>query len=106
MQRPAFGARRTDAARGRPAEDDVVARLDAGHAGADLLHDARALVTEDQRRPQRPVASRGMEIAVTDARGFDFDEDFAGARRVELDILDRQWLAALPEHGGAHLHCL
>ena len=42
-------ARLTLAAFGRVQRDHVVARLDAGHAGADFAHHARTLMTEDRR---------------------------------------------------------
>ena len=64
---------RARAARRRPAEDDVIAELDLRHAVADVAHDAGALVSEDDRRANRPVVVRGMEIAVTDARRLDLD---------------------------------
>lgn len=80
---------RTRAARGRPAEDDMIARLRARDARADLADDPGAFVPEDERRARRPVVARRMQIAVTHARGADLDEDFARARRIEVHFFDR-----------------
>src|SRR5207237_1223940 len=100
----AFAARRTLAACGRPAEHDVIAGGDRRHVRTDLAHDPGALVTEDHGRSHRPVAARGMQIAVTDAGRLDFDEHFTGAGRVELRRLDRERLALLPQDRGLDSH--
>src|SRR5262249_24986480 len=104
QDRAPLETRRADPARRRPRQDDVIARLHARHAGADLTHDARAFVTQDDRCLDRPVAARGMEIAVTDAGRPHLDEHLVRAWRVELGGLDRQRLRLFPENGRLNLH--
>ena len=89
QHRPAVGARGTDAARRSPAEHNVIARLDPRHTGGDLADDARALVTKYERRAHRPIVTGRMQIAMTDAGRFQFDEHFARSGRIELRFLDR-----------------
>src|SRR5262245_4529305 len=97
-------AGQADAASWCPAENDVIAGLDLRHIGADLAHDPGSLVTEHDRRAHGPLISRRVKVAVAHAGRFDFDEDFAGPRRIELGLLDRHRLAAFPENGCSYLH--
>ena len=87
---------RADAARRRPAEHDVIARLDARDVRPDLAHDARAFMAEHDRRAHRPIVARGMKIAVADAGRLDLDEDFARAGRIELGVLRPTAAARVP----------
>jgi len=82
----------------------VVAGPDRGDRRPDLAHDARAFVPEHERRPDRPVAARRVEIALADAGGLDLDEHFARTGRVELGGFDRQRLSLLPQDGGVNIH--
>ena len=72
--------------------------------GADLADNARAFVAEDDRRLHRPVAARGMQIAVTDAGRLHLDEHLVGAWRIELGGFNGEGLALLPQDGGVNLH--
>ena len=83
----------------------MVALLQAGHAGADLGHDAGALMAEDRREDAFRIAARESEfIGVADAGRLDFDQHFAGARTFEVDGFQAERLAGLAGHGGANFH--
>ena len=76
-----------------------------GDVGADLLDHAGALVPEHGRRVAGGVgAGGGVEVGVADAAGGESDQDLAGARLGQLDLLHAERLAELLEHRGAHLH--
>jgi hypothetical protein len=94
------------AAGGRPAQDDVIARLHSSHARANLAHDAGALVPEHQRRARRPVVARRVQIAGAHTGCLDLDEHLACAGRVEGGFFDRERLATLPENCGCDFHVL
>ena len=72
--------------------------------------DAGALVTQNGRRTahHRNVVEPldEMEVAMTDAGGGGVDQDFPRAGRVDLDLLDGEWLANLVEHCCAHFRRL
>ena len=102
--RASVEARGAHAARRRPAQHDVIVLSDPGDAGADLADDARPFVTEDDRRFHRPVAARGMQIAVTHAGRAHLHEHLAGPRRTEIDRLDREGTALFPQDGGVDAH--
>ena len=85
---------------------------DVADARADLLDHPGGLVPErhGQRPHPRPVHHR--DVGVADAGGLDADEQLAGARRAQLDLLELHGLR-LPvgtlvgdgaEHGGDGLH--
>src|SRR5690606_32751422 len=94
--------------------DDVVAPAEVVDAGADLLDDAGAFVAEDHRHRPRPGAVDHRKVGVTEAGGGDLHQYFAGAGRVELDLLDPQRPALgigpgqpdLVQDGGSDLHGL
>jgi hypothetical protein len=55
--------------------------------GADLDHDAGALVAEDRRETGPPDRARQREgVGVADAGGLDLDQHLAGARAVESTV--------------------
>ncbi len=90
----------------REERDDVVAD---GHEretpSPTRLDDARALVPEHGRRVAGRIGPGGrVEVGVADAAGDEPHEHLAGARLGEVDLLHRERLAELLEHGGAHLH--
>ena len=65
-------------------------------AGADLAHNACALMTENGReRAFRVCAGEGELIGVADACGHDLDEDFARFRTIEVNFDDFQWFSGL-----------
>ena len=85
--------------------DDVVARLDAGDARADLDHDSRALVPEDGgEQPFGVGAGEGELVGVTDAGRLDLDQHLAGLRSREGHGLDGQRLACLVGDRGSGFH--
>ena len=64
---------------GRVERDDVVARLDAGHARPDIDDDARALMAEDRReRPSGIGAGERELVGMADAGRLDLDQHLAG----------------------------
>ena len=72
----------------------MVAGRERRHAGADLDHDARALVSEDRREEPLGIGARErVGVGVTDAGRLDLDQHLAGARPVELDGLDGERLS-------------
>ena len=80
----------------------MIAWFDARDIGADLLHHSSALVTEDDRHRSLQVARHEVPIAVADTGGGDPHARFAGARRIEDQILDRERGAWRVEYGGLH----
>ena len=83
----------------------MVADLERGHAGADLAHDAGALMAEDRRELSfRIEARQRVGIGVADARRHHLDQNLAGLGPADLDGLDGQRLARLPGDGGTCLH--
>ena len=65
---------------------------------------ADALVTGDERqaRLHGPVAARGVEVGVADARRREPDHHLARPGLGHRQLLDRQWLAEGVDHRGAH----
>src|SRR5262249_43395039 len=84
-------------------EGDFVSGLDAGHALANLLDDARRLVPEQDRQRELPLALHDVIVTVTDTGRGDFDLDLAGLRSVDLDLLDAEWGLILVEDRGFHV---
>src|SRR5262249_52525209 len=80
--------------------------LDRGDAGADFLDDAAALVAEDDREHAFGIGAGQREcVGVADTGRDDADEDFAGFRTFEIDLLDAQRLARFPSHSSSGFHC-
>ena len=72
----------------------MVALAHAGHAGADIDHDARALVAENGgKEPFRIGARKGELVGVADAGRLDLDQNLASARAVEIDLHDLERLS-------------
>ena len=83
----------------------MVAGLQRGHAGADLAHDAGALVAEDRREQALGIGARQrVGVGVADAGGLDLDQHLAGLRPLDVDGLDGQGRSGLPGHGGTGFH--
>ncbi len=83
----------------------MVARLHAGHARADLAHDAGALMAEHAREQAfqiEPVQRVG--IGVADARRHDLDQHFAGLGPFEVELDDLERFLRFECNGGASLH--
>src|SRR5262249_39778481 len=102
LRRPSGLARRAAPAVGERREDDRVAFLHRRHAGADGVDDARALVTEDDRRRIRDRAVDDAEIRVAEARGADRDAHPADAGVLHAPVLDRHATPAPVVTRGAH----
>ena len=84
----------------------MIAFFQRGDARADIDHDAGALMAEDGRKQAFRVGARQREfVGMADAGRLDLDQHFAGARAVELDRHDFEWLACLHGNGGAYVHC-
>jgi hypothetical protein len=66
----------------------VIACVHARHTFTDFTYYPRAFMAQYERRARRPVTSRRVQITVTNAGCLDFNQDFAGARRLEFGILD------------------
>ena len=76
----------------------MVARPQVGDAGPHALHDARALVAQDHGVGRVAAgAVHAVEAAVADTGRHHLHVDLAGARRVEVDVIDHQRLAGLDE---------
>ena len=83
----------------------MVARRDVADAVADALDDTRTFMAEHRRRIARRVgAGRGVEIGVADAARREPDQDLAGSRLGEVQVLNFEWRSELLENGGADLH--
>ena len=102
--RPSFEARRTEAARRSPAENYVIASAQPCHAFAQFTHDASAFVPEHERRARGPIATRRVQVALTDSSGLQFDKHLARVRCLEFGLLNRERCALLPQDCGVDLH--
>jgi hypothetical protein len=73
------------AARRDARDEHVVAGVERGHAGADGLDDAHALVPEDAaRRAARHIALEDVQVGAADGRLADLDDGVA--RRLDLGL--------------------
>ncbi len=67
----------------------MIARLDALHAGANLLHDAAAFMSEDHReQPFGVLAGKRERIGMTNAGRHHLDQYFTGLRRGNVHLFD------------------
>jgi hypothetical protein len=84
-----------------------IAGFDAGHAGADFLDDAAALVTEDHREHAFGIGAGQREsVGVAHAGGDDANEHFACLRPLKIDLLDAQGFACFPGDRSTGFHFL
>src|SRR5262245_15126046 len=90
---PALGAER---------EDHVLAGLDVGDTGRDLLDDAGGFVATYHRKRQRPVAVDDVPVTVADPRGLDLHPRLAGLWALLLDLHDLHRHVGLVNDGGFH----
>ena len=82
----------------------MVADLDAGDVGADLLDDAGALVAEHVgEHLGRQEAAHG-DVGVAQAGGDDAHQHLVGARPVEVDLGEGEGLAGGLDEGDGGLH--
>ena len=104
QRRRAGCAHAAAAAGGHPRERDRIAHLRRQHAGPDGVDDARALVAEHHRQVVRPGAVHDVEVGAADAGGGDAHAHLARLRLAELDLLDAQRSAGLPQDRGPREH--
>ena len=100
---PAAAAGAALAAGRRPGEDDAVSLAERAGVGADGLDHARALVPEHDRRRPVPLALVGVQVGAADADGAHPDDDLAGQRLLDVELLDDE-RARLVHDRGARLH--
>ena len=83
----------------------MIAGLDAGHAAADLLHDAAAFVPQNHGEHALGVGTReGKGIGVAHARRYDAHQDLACFRPVQIDFFDPQGFIGFPGNSRSRLH--
>ena len=83
----------------------MIARRDARDARADLLDDTTALVAEHRGKESRRVAAaHRVRVRVAHARRHEPHEALAGARPLEVDLVDLERAARLPADRGSHPH--
>ena len=68
--------------------DDVVAWLEGGHVGADLLDDSGRFMAQDAWVGRGKIALVVMQVAMADAGGLDFDQHLGPFGPVDFDLLD------------------
>ena len=102
-RRPAAAAGAALAAGRRPGEDDAVSLTERPRVAADCLDHAGALVPEHDRRRPVPLALVGVQVRATDTDGAHADDDLAGQRLLDLQLLDLQ-PAGRVHDGRAHPH--
>ena len=88
---------------GDKGEDDLVAGLGEGNAGADLFDRAGALVAEDGGEGDVGVAVHKVAVAAADAGGAYFDQHLAGLGFVQVHVFDHQGLTIFVQNGSLHL---
>ena len=94
----------TPATRRDEAEHDVVAGGQPADPLADLGDDASTFVTTDDRQVERQVTGDEVLVGVTQTRGRQLDENFAGSRWVELDLFHAPRRPELPQDRCLCLH--
>jgi hypothetical protein len=98
-------ARLTLAAFGRVKRDDVIADGHRGNAGTHFADDTSALVTEDRRKDAFGIlAFERVGVGMADPSGHDLDQNLAGFRPFEVDLVDLERRVGRYGNGGASLH--
>ena len=87
---PAAAAGAALAAGRRPGEDDAVSLAEPTCVAADGLDHAGSLVPEHDRRRPVPLALVGVQVGAADADGAHPDDDLAGQRLLDVELLDLQ----------------
>ena len=93
---------------GRVERNHVIALLERRHAGADVDHDARALVAEDRRKEALRIrAGARVFVGVADAGRLDLDQHLARLGGSEIDRLDGEGCPCLVRNRRPDFHvCL
>ena len=74
----------------------MVARLQAGHARADLTHDTRTFMAKDCRKLALGIeAGKRVGVSVTNAGRHDFDQNLARFGAIQVHRFDHQRRARL-----------
>jgi hypothetical protein len=81
----------------------MVTRGQPGHVSPDPLHDPSALMSEDRRRWNPSLVSRG-EVGVANARGDDSDEHLVRPRLVQVKLCEFERVGVLAKNSGGDLH--
>src|SRR5207248_11644672 len=85
--------------------DDPVIRPHGGHRASDVLYDAGAFVTEEDRESHAPpVRDLDVEIGVAYTARSQADEDLVVTEIIEGDRLDSHTLAGRAQHRPAMPH--
>ena len=87
-------------------QNDMIAGLDLGDFGTDLLHDASALVAEQVRQIfVRTLDTLDLaELGAADAAHFDLDQHLAVTQRRYLDLIEAERFLLLNKNGGGSFH--
>src|SRR6202042_3034122 len=101
---PPGGAVPAGPAAGDEAAHHVIARLDLGHPGADLLDDAGPLVPAHDREPGHQVPVDQVQVGVTQPGGDVPDQYLTLARAVQVELDDLERLVRGVQYGGSGLH--
>src|SRR5437867_939542 len=89
-----------------PRDDDPVIRPHGGNRASDVLDDAGAFVTEEDREGHAPaVRDLDVEIGVEDAARGQADEDLVVPEIIEGNRLDSDTLAGRVQHRPPIAHC-
>ena len=105
-RRPARQALLAVAAEHRQAGDDVVAGLDVGDVGADLLDDAGRLVAEHGGQRVRVQPLDEVQVGVAQPGAGRAHQHLARSWLAQADILDDQRLVHFVQDGGLHVSIL
>ena len=83
----------------------MIAGFDAGHAGADLLHDAAAFVTQNHREHSFRIGpGQGEGIGMADAGRNDAHQNLACFGSGQIDFFDAQRFIGFPGNSRSRLH--
>ncbi|MNQ17812.1 hypothetical protein D3C85_308360 [compost metagenome] len=83
----------------------MVADGETGHAGSDLDHHARALVTQDRGEDALRIQTvQRVGVSVANARRLDLDQHLARARAFQIDLDDLERTFGFEGDGGAGFH--
>jgi len=86
----------------RVERNDVIARLDRGHARAYFAHDARAFMAKNGGEFALGIEARQrVGIGMANAGRHDFDQHFAGPWTTDFDCFDSERLLRFPGDGCA-----
>ena len=80
----------------------MIAGLDIGDVGADLLDDTGEFVAEHRRQRVRIEPFHEMQVGVTEPGDRGADQDLAGPGLLQADVLDHQRLVDFMQDGGLH----